>query len=135
MQSRLVWPGVAPKRPAAHGCGIEEPSEHAWPSVQSWQPASDARLRDDENRPAGHGAGWDAPSLQYAPPLHCLHAVAPSASWYEPAPHGVQRAVASLSAKLPGRHFSDVVAPAMLAWPTGAAVQSASLVARVRLLW
>ena len=64
VQSRLVSPVVAPKRPAAQGWGVDEPSAHASPSVQSSQPATDVRLRDDEKRPAGHGAGWDAPSLQ-----------------------------------------------------------------------
>ena len=35
--------------------------------------------------PEGHGKGDDAPSSQKLPASHCLHAVAPTPSWYSPA--------------------------------------------------
>jgi hypothetical protein len=53
LHSRLVWPGVAPYLPAAHGSGVEVPREHAKPSGQASQPSAEARSAVREKVPAG----------------------------------------------------------------------------------
>eukprot|EP00966_Prymnesium_polylepis_P291769 6738716-Prymnesium_polylepis.1 len=116
VHSRLVWPWEAPNLPAAHGSGSKEPSEHAWPMGQTSHSASEVRLGESENLPAEQGTGRShlGTACTLLRPTHP-----------DTRPHRT----------LPGPHCSGAVAPARLAWPKGVGVQSAELVASVRLLY
>lgn len=63
VQSRLLSPAVAPKRPAGQASGREAPSEHVDPRGHMMQPSSDARFVALENLPAGHTMAAGVPRV------------------------------------------------------------------------
>lgn len=74
------WPVLTANVPGVHGACAVEPVAHDEPAGHTVHSAALVRLATSEYEPAGHGSSADAPSGQKLPPLHGLHATAPSAS-------------------------------------------------------
>ena len=130
--AQSAWRVLDANVPGAHGAAAVEPVAQDDPSGQSVHSLELVRFATFEYEPAGHGSSADAPSGQKLPPLHGLHATAPSSSWNEPAGHLVHEPASDSSMNVPAAQSVELLEPVGLNDPGVERVHCAALDKSVR---